>query len=279
MTDLREKAVLFKSLHQSGSPLVLVNAWDVASARLVEEAGAAAIATTSAAVAWSLGVADGDLLGRERALSVVERVAGAVAVPVTADVENGFGADPRGLADTIRRVLAAGAVGVNIEDALYAQGRAVSLRAAEDQAERIRVVRQVAEEAGVPLFINARTDTYLRSFGDPADRLGETLERAALFVEAGADGIFVPGVSHAQTVAALADRIAAPLNVLAGPGSPGVGQLAGLGVARVSLGSSVAQAAYGLVRRAAREVLAQGTYSALADHAEYGELNALFGRR
>lgn len=272
-----EKARRFRALHVPGTPLVLANAWDVASARVAEDAGAAAVATTSAGVAWALGFPDGDRLPRERAVDLVARVAAAVAVPVTADIENGFADKPDGVAETVRQVVAAGAVGVNIEDMAYPESGAAPVPVAE-QAERFAAARAAAEEMGVPLYINARIDTYLRQLGDPDDRFAATVQRATAYLSAGASGVFVPGISDTGTIARLVGAIDAPLNVLAGPGSPAIGELARLGVARVSLGSSIAQAAYGLVRRAAREAFTQGTYSALEDVVGYGDLNALLHR-
>ncbi|MFI6334175.1 isocitrate lyase/phosphoenolpyruvate mutase family protein [Streptomyces sp. NPDC050535] len=268
---LRETAQAFRALHVPGSPLVLPNVWDTASARIVEEAGAAAVATTSAGVAWELGTADGDRLDRGQAVGAVERIAAAVRVPVSADVESGYGEDAEGVADTIRAVLAAGAVGVNIEDARYGDGGGEPLRPIAEQAERIAAARAAADEAGVPLFVNARVDTYLRGAG----KTEETLERAGAFLAAGADGVFVPGVVDPVTVRALAEGIEGPLNVMVGPGAPSVAELAALGVARISAGSGIAQAAHAMVRRAARELLGTGTYDSPAGGLDYAELNTL----
>ncbi|MHC3471390.1 isocitrate lyase/PEP mutase family protein [Streptomyces sp. 7R007] len=275
MTDanpLRDRALAFRSLHVPGRPLVLPNAWDTASARLIEDAGAAAVATTSAGLAWALGAADGDRLERGRALEAVARIAAAVDVPVSADIESGYAPDAAGVADTVRAVLAAGAVGVNIEDALYEAGTG-PLRPVAEQAERIATVRETADAAGVPLFVNARIDTFLRGAGG----VDVTLERAAAFRAAGADGIFVPGAVDPGTVKLLVDGVDGPLNVMAGPGAPPVAELAALGVARVSVGSALAQAAHALVRRAARELLDAGTYESLTDGLDYGRLNGLLG--
>jgi 2-methylisocitrate lyase-like PEP mutase family enzyme len=269
---LREQALAFRARHVPGRPIVLPNAWDTASARLVERAGATAVATTSAGLAWALGAADGDRLSRDDALAAIARIAGTVAVPVSADIETGYADDAAGVGDTIRAVLAAGAVGVNIEDGLY--GGDAPLRPAAEQAERIATARQAADAAGVPLFVNARVDTYLRDAGG----LSETLERAAAYLAAGADGVFVPGAVDPVIVKALAEGIDGPLNVLVGPGAPAVGEMAALGVARVSAGSALAQAVHGLVRRAARELLDAGTYGELAGGSGYEELNALLGR-
>ncbi|MFF7247560.1 isocitrate lyase/phosphoenolpyruvate mutase family protein [Embleya sp. NPDC008237] len=277
MTSLHDNALTFRALHTGAAPLALANVWDAASARLVADAGASAVATTSAGVAWGLGAADGDRLGRERALELVARVVAAVDVPVTADIESGFGDDPEGVAETIRGVLAAGAVGINLEDALHAGP--VPLRAVADQGERIAAARAAADAAGIPLFINARVDTYLRGIGDDdAERLRETLDRATAYLAAGADGIFVPGVTDPTTVSGLAEALPAPLNVLAGPGAPTVAEFGKLGVARVSLGSAIAEAAYAVVRRSARELFETGTYSTLTDSIPYGDLNALLAR-
>ncbi|PWI14107.1 3-methyl-2-oxobutanoate hydroxymethyltransferase [Streptomyces sp. Act143] len=271
-TSLRDRALAFHALHVPGRPLVLPNAWDTASARIVENAGAAAVATTSAGLAWGLGAADGDQVDRERALGVVAEIAASVDVPVSADVESGYAADPEGVAETIRAVLAAGAVGVNIEDALYEQG-AGPLRDVAEQAERIAAVRAAADAGGVPLFVNARIDTFLRGAGG----LDLTLERAAAFRAAGADGIFVPGAVDPGTVKELVDGVDGPLNIMVGPGAPPVAELAALGVARLSAGASIPMAVHALVRRATRELLGAGTYESLADGFDYGELNALLG--
>ncbi|GAX49012.1 isocitrate lyase/PEP mutase family protein [Streptomyces olivochromogenes] len=275
-----ETALVFRALHTPGRPLVLPNVWDTASARLVEEAGAAAVATTSAGLAWDLGTADGDRLDRDRALGAVARVAAVVRVPVSADIESGYAKDAAGVGDTIRAVLAAGAVGVNIEDALYdgegvgdGNGGRGPLRPVAEQAERIAAARAAADAAGVPLFINARIDTVLRGAGG----IEETLQRAAAFLAAGADGIFVPGAVDPGTVKSLVAGVEGPLNVLVGPGAPSVAELAALGVARISTGSSIAQAAHAVVRRAARELLSAGTYDSLTGGLDYAELNTLLG--
>jgi 2-methylisocitrate lyase-like PEP mutase family enzyme len=266
MTSQHDLAVRFRELHVPGRPLALANAWDAASARVVAATGAPAVATTSAGVAWGLGTADGDRLDRASAVALIGRVAAVVEVPVSADIESGFSEDPDGVADTVAEVLAAGAVGVNLED---------GIREPAEHAERIAAARRAADAAGVPLFINARIDVFLFGLGAPETRLTETLARAERYLEAGATGIFVPGVVVPETVAALAKDIAAPLNILVGPGAPSVGELGALGVARVSLGSGVAEAAYGLVRRAAQELATSGTYTSVAESIDYGELNKL----
>ncbi|UJB39958.1 isocitrate lyase/PEP mutase family protein [Streptomyces sp. A1-5] len=269
-TTQAERVRLFRSLHTPARPLALANAWDVASARVIEAAGAPAIATTSAGVAWALGSPDGDVLARDRALDLIARIAAAVTVPVTADIEGGYGQDAAGVAETVTGVLEAGAVGVNIED---------GTRTPAEFRERLTAARDAVEKAGGQLFLNARIDTYLFGLGDPATRLQDTLERARGYVECGADGIFVPGVADPDTVKALAAELTVPLNVMAGPGAPDVAALGALGVARVSVGSGVAQAAYATARRAAQELYGTGGYQSLADGIAFPELNALFTPR
>jgi 2-methylisocitrate lyase-like PEP mutase family enzyme len=273
LEDHQRRYAEFARLHATPA-LVLPNAWDVASARVIEEAGAQAIATTSAGVAWSLGAPDGNAVDRADALAVVARIARAVGVPVSADIETGFGETHAELAETIRAVLDAGAVGINIEDSGFAP-----LRPLEEQVARLGVVRATARAAGRSLFINARIDTYLMAAGDPADRLGETVRRSAAYLAAGADGIFVPGVTDPAILRQLVAAIPAPLNMLTGPGAPTIAELAELGVRRISAGSSIAQAAYALARRAARELLTTGTYDELVRELDYAELNRLVGAR
>lgn len=264
----QDKAAVFHALHR-GEVLVLPNAWDVASARIVEDAGAAAVATTSAGVAWSLGMPDGDRLDRDSAIELVSRIASAVSVPVTADIEGGFADDPAGVGETIRRVIAAGAVGVNLED---------GPRSPEEYTRRLAAARSAADASGVSLYINARTDVYLAGIGEPERRLEEVLARAAAYVEAGADGIFVPGVIDPETLKVLAAEISVPMNALAVVGAPSIGELAALGVARVSVGARIAEAAYALASRAATELLSSGTYESLVGGLPHGNLNALLDR-
>jgi 2-methylisocitrate lyase-like PEP mutase family enzyme len=273
----QDLAARFRQLHARGADpiLVLPNAWDAMSARLVEAAGARAVATTSAGVAWALGYPDGQRIPRERMLEAVALVARTVRVPVSADVESGYGAGtPADAAETARGVIAAGGVGLNLEDAPGRDGAPVV--DAEYHAERIAAVRRAAHEAGVDLFVNARTDTYVRKLGaDDAARFDETVRRARLYREAGADGIFVP-LAPTEVIGRLAAAIDAPLNVIAGPGSPTIAELRALGVARVSLGPGLARSVMAHVRRAAAEVLGPGTYGTLAEQLPSPEANALF---
>lgn len=265
---LAESARRFRDLHAEGSILVLPNAWDSASAAIAVDAGATAIATSSAAVAWALGYPDGNALTRDLMLQSLSRIAAAVPVPVSSDIEAGFGTTDDEVAETVRLVLAAGAVGVNLEDQTAGQ-----FRTPGEQGALIGVVRAAAAEAGVDLFINARTDTYLLGTGD----FDETVERAAVYLAAGASGIFVPGVADLDTIGRLVAAIDAPLNILVGPGSPTIGDLKAAGVRRASAGSSIAAAIHGHTRRAAVELLGAGTYSELEAPLDYGSMNALMG--
>lgn len=273
------RAAAFHQLHSAAAaPLVLVNVWDAASARLVEEAGATALATSSSAVSWSLGFPDGNHLPVDLAVEAVRRIASATALPVTADIEIGYagsdGAFDDGLLrQTITAVLEAGAVGVNLEDS-----GGDPLTAAAEQARRIGVVRDAAEDFGVALFINARTDTYL-SGRFPESAFEETLQRAAAYVAAGANGIFVPGVTDLHVLHELARKIAAPLNALAGVGSASVGELHDAGVRRISIGGNTAKAAYATVSRVAADVLGDGNWSELAGARSHAEMDALFAPR
>ncbi|MGW6198730.1 isocitrate lyase/PEP mutase family protein [Kribbella sp. NPDC055110] len=247
---MNELARRLRELHEQ-PPLILPNVWDAGSARAIEAAGAAAIATTSAGVAWAAGVDDAGGLNQESAIAALRAICAAVSVPVTADIEAGYG----DVAGAVTAVVEAGAVGINLEDS--------TARVLDDplaHAERIKAARAAAVAVGIDLVINARTDTYL--FGD---RTG-TIERAKIYADAGADVLFVPGVVDAPTIAELVKESPLPLNVMVGPGAPTVAELADLGVARISVGPAITSAAYALATAAARELLTTGTYEALRTH-------------
>jgi 2-methylisocitrate lyase-like PEP mutase family enzyme len=258
-TKQAQHAQAFADLHKSGEPLLLPNAWDVASAAAIAGAGAKAIATTSAGVAWSLGVPDGADLGAERAAAVIARIVAAVDVPVSADIEAGYS----DVAATVAAVLQAGAAGVNIEDRRDGSG----LYTAAEQAARLTAAR--AATGGAPFWINARTDVFLGGSG----RIDEALERSAAYAAAGADSLFVPGLVDPAGIAELAAG-PLPVAVMVWPGAPSVAELAAAGAVRISLGSAIAQAAYGVAARAATELLTRGTYDSVADGIAYGTMNA-----
>jgi 2-methylisocitrate lyase-like PEP mutase family enzyme len=273
----RERAARFRALHGGPEILLLCNAWDAASARVIEEAGFPAVATTSAGVAWSLGYADGQHAPFEDVVAVVRRVVGAVGVPVSADIEAGFGETPGQAARSCLAVLEAGAVGVNLEDGTAGKDRLVPIPL---QCEKIRAAKEAAAGAGKDLVVNARIDVFLDEIGDPETRFAEAVGRANAFRAAGADCLFVPGVVDEMTIGRLVEAIDGPVNILAGPQSPPVATLARLRVARVSLGSGAARASLGQLRRVAKELAANGTYSAIASDAiSYAEANKLFSPR
>jgi 2-methylisocitrate lyase-like PEP mutase family enzyme len=270
-----ERAGTFARLHRPGHPLLLPNAWDVASAVTIAAAGAAAVATTSGGVAWSLGVPDAADLGAQRAAAVIERISAAVAIPVSADIEAGYGPGTDAVLATVTAVVRAGAVGVNIEDRL--PGQAGLLDPAE-QADRLAAARTAATRLGVPLWINARTDVFLAGQGPASRLLAAAADRAVAYAAAGADSIFVPGLTDPAAVAELAAG-PLPVAVMAGPGAPPAAELAAAGAARISLGTAIAQAAYAVAARATTELLTAGTYTATADGIDYAQMNAALAAR
>ena len=271
----QEKAQAFRALHQGPRLLVLPNAWDVATARVVEEAGFPAIATTSAGIAWALGYADGERISRGEMLAAIRRIVAAVRVPVTADVEGGYGATVAAAAETARGVIAAGAVGLNLEDGTNED----TLLDPELQADRIRAVREAAASARVPLVVNARTDAFAVKHWSPAERFTAAVRRANGYLAAGADCLFVPHVSDGEIIGRLASELAGPLNVIAGPPAPALQELERLGVRRASLGPRLVQATLGLVRRLAAELRERGTYDTMTELLiPFGEVQRLVGR-
>jgi len=267
------KASAFRAMHSAKEILLLPNVWDVASARIIEETGFGAIATTSAGIAFSLGYPDGQKISREEMLAAVTRIVRSVKVPVTADIEAGYGNTPEDAARTAQGVIDAGVVGLNLEDA--AGDPATPLVELPLQLEKIRAVREVAARLKVPLVLNARTDVYLLQVGDPAKRYDEAVRRLRAFRDAGADCVFLPGVRDAATIGRLISDLRCPLNILAGPGSPSVPELSKLGVARVSLGSGPMRATLGLLRRLAEELKKIGTYAAIDGAPPHDEINRL----
>lgn len=265
---------MLRSLHRPGEPLVLFNVWDAVSARIIEELGYPAIATGSAAVAWTQGFADGERISRAEMLAPVARIAHAVHVPVSADLEGAYGLTLEDAAATARGAIEAGAAGVNFEDG----GEPGELLELDLQCERIRAMVRTGEDLGVPLVINARTDVFVREIGDnDAWRVAEAIRRGNAFLEAGADCVFVLGVSDEPAIARIAREIDGPLNVFATAKSPPVARLAELGIARVSIGPAGLAHALAYVRRAAQRLRDEGTFEFAADRISGDELNALFG--
>lgn len=268
-----QAAKAFRAMHRGPKILLLPNAWDVASARIFLEAGIGAIATTSAGIAFSLGYPDGEKITRAEMLAVVARIAAAVKVPVTADVEAGYGSRAEDAAMTARGVIEAGAVGMNLEDGTDDPQHPLTDPAL--QLEKIAAVRETAAAMGVPIVLNARVDVYLREVGPAEQRYDNAVRRLAAFRDAGADCLFAPGIRDPETIGRLVRELNHPVNILAGPGSPSIQELEKLGVARVSLGSGPMRAALGLARRIAEELQSTGTYRALEGAIPHAELNRL----
>lgn len=259
----------FHALHAGPEVLVIPNAWDAASAALMEDAGAKAVATSSAAVAWARGYADGDVLPVAALIDVITGVARVIKAPMTADIEGGYTDDLAELAETVKAVVGAGAVGINLED-----GR----RDPTLHARKIAAARAAAEQAGVNLFINARTDVYLAGLAEGEAALVETLRRAALYADAGASGIFVPLPIEEDLLAALAAGIALPLNVMGRPGMPSASRLTQLGVRRLSSATGPFRGAYGAMLSATRTFLKDGDTTGYAATAkDLPDLNSRFG--
>jgi 2-methylisocitrate lyase-like PEP mutase family enzyme len=272
-----ELARQFLALHDGRKTLMLPNAWDVASARIFEEAGFPAVGTSSAGVAFALGYADGQKISRGEMLAVVHRIAEAVRIPVTADMEAGYGVKPEEIAETAQEVLAAGAVGMNLEDAIHDKpDLLVDLNL---QKEKIRAVVETSARAGVPFVLNARTDVFLAGIGAPETRLGRTIERLNAYRDAGAQCLFAPGVKDAETISQLVKGVRGPLNILGTAGTPPVADLEKLGVARVSVGSGPMRATLALLARIARQLREEGSFSLMTDGAmTYADANRLFTR-
>src|SRR6266576_1168261 len=244
-----EKAERFRKMHGGPRILALPNAWDVASARILEEARYPAIATSSAGIAFSLGHPDGQRVSRDQMLEVVGQISHAVRVPLTADMEAGYGTTVKDMEETAKAVIAAGAIGMNLEDdTADDESSHVDLAM---QVEKIRAIRDTAESLGVPLVLNARTDTYLKPIGEAATRFERTVERLRAYRKAGADCVFAPGIRDAETIGKLVRAVEAPLNILLQPGGSTVRELEKLGVARASAGSGPHRSALTRLREVA----------------------------
>jgi 2-methylisocitrate lyase-like PEP mutase family enzyme len=272
---LQAKAHRLRELHKAPPILLLANVWDVASARIVEEAGYPAIATTSAGIANMLGYPDGQHISRDEMLSIVGRIARAVSVPVTADMEAGYSTTPEGAAECAKAVLDAGAVGMNFEDSTG--DASAPLFDLSTQVARIKAIRAACDSTGVPFVLNARTDVYLEQVGEPATRFDHAVRRANAYREAGAGCLFIPGVADRDVIARLVAAIRGPVNILAGPATPPVAELARLGVARVSVGGGPMRAIMAHTRRIAQDLLATGTYNSyMQDRMPHTDANKLF---
>ena len=269
----KEKAEDFRALHHGKRILILPNGWDVPSARLFEDAGFPAIATSSAGMLVSLGYPDGEVIGRTEFVSAVGRIARVLSVPLSADVVAGFGKTTKEVLVTVKAILKTGAVGINIEDFTHATKKLYPI---ERQVENLKAIRKLGETTGIPLVINARTDALRFAEGDEGARLKEAVRRATAYRDAGADCVYPMGLTDADSITNFVKALDFPINIMVRKGLPPITELERLGVARVSFGPGPSYAAMGLLKRAAKEVLERGTYENLIEGAiTFDELNAL----
>ena len=269
----RDKAEDFRELHHRKRILILPNAWDVPSARVFENEGFPAIATSSAGLTVSLGYPDGEIIGREEFVSAVKRIATVLSVPLSVDIVAGFGKSTKEVLITVKAILKAGGIGINIEDFAHATKKLYPI---ERQVENIRAIQRLADTEGVPLVINARTDALRFGIGDEDAKFEEAVRRATAYRDAGADCVYPMGLTEAVSISHFVRELDFPINVMVRKGLPTINELQELGVARISFGPSASYAAMGLLKRAAREVSDKGTYQNLVDDAiGFDELNSL----
>lgn len=273
--DLRAKAKHFQKLHLGPEILVIANAWDAASARVFEAAGVKAVGTGSAGIAFSHGYPDNEAVPREVILDATREIVRVVSVPVTADILSGLGETVQAVVRTVKDVILIGAVGINIEDGSDKGGG--HLFDIGKQVEKIAAIRKAVDDSGIPIVINARTDSYWLKIGDEKGRLAESIKRANRYREAGADCLFVPSVADKAIIKTLVAEIDGPINILTVPGCPPIAELQALGVRRVSEGSGPMRASMMLTRKIAQDLLTTGTYARFhTDAVPYPEANKLF---
>ena len=273
MRSQKDKAEDFRGLHHGKRILILPNAWDVPSARVFENEGFPAVATSSAGLMVSLGYRDGEVIGRNEFVSAVERIAKVLSVPLSVDIVAGFGKTTEEVVATVKAILRAGGIGINIEDFAHSTKK---LFPAERQVENVKAIRRLGDTVGVPLVINARTDALRFGIGDDEAKFEEAVRRATAYRDAGADCVYPMGLTEAVSIKRFVKELDFPINVMIRKGLPRASELERLGVARVSFGPSASYAAMGLLKRAAKEVLEKGTYENLVDGAiSFDELNSL----
>jgi 2-methylisocitrate lyase-like PEP mutase family enzyme len=267
----KEPSARFRALQAPGEFLILANAWDAGSARLIEDCGAPAIATTSAGLAWSCGYPDGHALPTTRLAQAVEAIARVITVPLSVDSEGGYSDEPKQVAETIVTLARSGAVGINLED---------GTGTADLMCAKIDAIKGALARAGLDLFINARIDVLLRKLSSPENAIAETVARAKRYAQAGCDGIFVPRISKPDEIKTVAAAVAPlALNVMAVPGLATAAELRALGARRLSAGGGVARAALSVTRRLAEMFLKEGRSDDLyAEIKDQTNINALFGR-
>ncbi|HJT57039.1 MAG TPA: isocitrate lyase/phosphoenolpyruvate mutase family protein [Ktedonobacteraceae bacterium] len=271
----KERAAQFRQFHHGAPLLVLPNIWDAASARVIEQAGFRAIATTSSGVAAALGYRDGQQISREMLIEALARITRVVECPVTADIEAGYGDSIAEVLQTVKAVIETGVVGINIEDSLVHQKNV--LADLPYQVELLKALRELATSMDVPFVINARVDVFLRAIGEPESRFEHAVQRANAYLQAGADCVYPIGILGRTTIANLVKAINGPINILGGPATLTLPELEQLGVARVSLAGGLMRSALGHVRTIARELLEHGSYAHMNAEALSGsEFGALF---
>jgi 2-methylisocitrate lyase-like PEP mutase family enzyme len=268
-----ERAAHFRTLHDRRQVLLLPNAWDAASACLFADLGFAAIATTSGGVAWSLGYPDGEQAPWAEVVAATRRIVRATTLPVSADIEAGYGQTPEAVGTSVRALIEAGVAGINLEDGVQHR----SLRDVDDAARRIAAARTAAQAAGVPIVINARVDVWIVGRdANPTARLADAVHRARAYLAAGADCVYPLGLTDRDTIAALVAAIDAPVNVGAFPGLPDLAELARIGVARVSTATRLAMLAFSAAREAARALRSGGRWDVLDAPLGYVDMQRLF---
>jgi 2-methylisocitrate lyase-like PEP mutase family enzyme len=267
-------AEAFRARHRTSPLLLLANAWDALSARVVEDAGFEAVATTSGGVNWSLGYADGEVAPWSEVVAATARMARVLSVPLSADIEEGYGREPAEVEKNVAEIIAAGAVGINLEDGTRLAD--APMRDIDEAAARIRAARNAARAAAIPIVINARIDIYLKQVGDPASRFAETVRRAEAYLAAGADCIFPFGVADADTIGRLARAIQAPINIVGRAGTPDVATLDRLGVRRVSTASGLVMMAIEETQRIAGDLRKHGRFDILNYKLKRPDIQKLF---
>ncbi len=271
-----ERAETLRRLHLGTKAVVFANVWDVTSARVVEELGYPALATTSAGVANMLGYPDGQLVSRDEMLDVVSGIARAVKVPVSADMEAGYATTAKGMYETAVALIHSGGVGLNLEDSEDNETKLVDLSL---QLEKIKALKAASSDFGVALVLNARTDAYWWKGAEPKTRMAETVRRANAFREAGADCVFVPGLRDVDEIKLFLRESPGPLNILFVPGVPPIAELEAAGVRRISIGSCGYRTAIGVMKKLAQELLQQGTCELVSEHAmPFVDINAMLKR-
>jgi 2-methylisocitrate lyase-like PEP mutase family enzyme len=263
----KEKAELFLKFHQDKEILILLNSWDTGSSKLIEACGYKAIATTSMGIAASFGYPDCQVLKLPEMIEAITGIVNAVHVPVTVDIEAGYGKNSNEIIDSVEKIIATGIVGINIEDSIDLNPILIDEM---EFCERISAIRALSNSLGFHLVINARTDSFYTSLGSPGEKLSESIKRGNKYREAGADCIFVQPVWEKETISTLVNEINAPINILSNPAigagvPPSVRELQDLGVARLSLGSSLMKATLALIKKVADELSEKGTYDLLLD--------------